>query len=463
MADDMNIWAGLGQAIGEDHDDEWKRRKAYYSRGSSLKDKLLESALSQGVGVIGETIGRGISGIIEAPFERDRAEFEEREDIRKAKRLFKEDEENSAFISKTNLEIKNSGLSEEEWWRKTTYDRASEFLKRDATGKGHDPEHFSEDIAKQAQEFTDANWSGRRDSFSKARLEMADIGTSKNLQRKIDLANRRPRNILESGLGSLRSLFGGKTTEEVESESIENLKKSRLYKENEEFRNAFVLYQNSGNFQAIRDKKAELSQDPNTVETIEDTHFHNLGDGRYALSVTRSRKVTDPVQKTIKTTQERDIDRVEIDVTTPEEKDQSLLAIANKHIKLPDYAAKVLSSDGVTEFNQKLDIEGITLTSLQSMAEYDKAAKILQELMGVDNGAFIKNPLKDTLTTTMANVIYLQRQATLASISDELNILTDDRENKEAQKALMDHVDDLAIGVLNIRDRMNAQPRLFPR
>ena len=34
----MNIWAGLGQAIGEDHDDEWKRRKAYLSgRGSSLK------------------------------------------------------------------------------------------------------------------------------------------------------------------------------------------------------------------------------------------------------------------------------------------------------------------------------------------------------------------------------------------------------------------------------------------
>ncbi len=72
----MNIWSGLGQAIGEDHEDEWKRRKSYYSRGSSLKDKLLEAALSRGVGVVGETIGRGISGIIEAPFERDRAEFE---------------------------------------------------------------------------------------------------------------------------------------------------------------------------------------------------------------------------------------------------------------------------------------------------------------------------------------------------------------------------------------------------
>ncbi len=43
----MNIWSGLGQAIGEDHEDEWKRRKAYYGRGSSLKDKLLEAKFTQ--------------------------------------------------------------------------------------------------------------------------------------------------------------------------------------------------------------------------------------------------------------------------------------------------------------------------------------------------------------------------------------------------------------------------------
>ena len=449
----MNIWSGLGQAIGEDYDDEWKRRKAYYSRGSSLKDKLLESVLSQGVGVVGETIGRGISSIIEAPYERDRAEFEEREDIRKAKRLFKEDEENAAFISNTNLEIKNSGLSEEEWWRKTTYDRASEFLKRDATGKGLDPEHFSEDIARQAQEFTDANWEGRKDSFSKARLEMADIGTSKNLQRKIDLANRRPRNILESGLGSLRSLFGGKTTEEIESESIENLKKSRLYQENEEFRNAFVLYQNSGNFQAIRDKKAKLTQDPNEVETVENIKIHNLGDGNLAVSTTYDRTEMNPVTKEKRTTSRMDLDTLRLSVNTDEEKDQALLDIAQKNLNLPDYAAKVLSTEGMIRFTKQLEKEDITLTSLKSMSEYNRTSDILQGHMSVNVN--LKDPVRDQKNVELTKVVYTQREAFIAELAQLLDDVKAAKDNPVLLKTTTDALRTAIINDINLINNLN--------
>ena len=449
----MNIWSGLGQAIGEDYDDEWKRRKAYYGRGSSLKDKLLESVLSQGVGVVGETIGRGISSIIEAPYERDRAEFEEREDIRKAKRLFKEDEENAAFISNTNLEIKNSGLSEEEWWRKTTYDRASEFLKRDATGKGLDPEHFSEDIARQAQEFTDANWEGRKDSFSKARLEMADIGTSKNLQRKIDLANRRPRNILESGLGSLRSLFGGKTTEEIESESIENLKKSRLYQENEEFRNAFLLYQNSGNFQAIRDKKAKLTQDPNEVETVENIKIHNLGDGNLAVSTTYDRTEMNPVTKEKRTTSRMDLDTLRLSVNTDEEKDQALLDIAQKNLNLPDYAAKVLSTEGMIRFTKQLENEDITLTSLKSMSEYNRTSDILQGHMSVNVN--LKDPVRDQKNVELTKVAYTQREAFIAELAQLLDDVKAAKDNPVLLKTTTDALRTAIINDINLINNLN--------
>ncbi len=282
---------------------------------------------------------------------------------------------------------------------------------------------------------------------------MADIGTSKNLQRKIDLANRRPRNILESGLGSLRSLFGGKTTEEIESESIENLKKSRLYQENEEFRNAFLLYQNSGNFQAIRDKKAKLTQDPNEVETVENIKIHNLGDGNLAVSTTYDRTEMNPVTKEKRTTSRMDLDTLRLSVNTDEEKDQALLDIAQKNLKLPDYAAKVLSTEGMIRFTKQLEEEDITLTSLKSMSEYNRTSDILQGHMSVNVN--LKDPVRDQKNVELTKVVYTQREAFIAELAQLLDDVKAAKDNPVLLKTTTDALRTAIINDINLINNLN--------
>lgn len=246
-----------------------RRRQEDESFGDKLKASI--------TGKISDSLSSAFEGavedIIQTPFKRNIEDFENREDLRR-----KQTQVTTARNQKKELDkIYNAATSyegsEDDYWLQKMIDEQREFINVQYTNAGKNPNNYSESIALMAKDRANATvqhgdqssplWKRGKDLFYEAYGQAEDIPEGEFSQ-VVARNNKRASNIVEAAGKGITRLFSGKSKEDLDNEALQAIENSPLYKESQEFRNAFDIYRmvGRGNLNDFEDnlKKAKLNK-----------------------------------------------------------------------------------------------------------------------------------------------------------------------------------------------------------
>ena len=311
-----NMFQAFAEAQNEDRRQERYERERYMrqrnpSFGDMIKQSLMAHTAKAFTAPIGEAIGGAVTSVIQTPFERNAEEFEELESIVRMKNNVKRSQESKDVFEKIESEINSSGLTKEEFFKRNTEERIAEDMNRNYAEFKSVPLaqavlERSGELADQAVEYKDpatgetislSRWKLRQRLYENAHKELQEVpGGTAEFDTRISRRNKRASNAAEAAIKGISRLFGGKSKEDLDAESIKALKNSALYRENEEFQSAYKLYLGSGNVENLKDMAQEIleSGDFSTTKILTESKVvinQETGESQYAQR--RVKVVTD--------------------------------------------------------------------------------------------------------------------------------------------------------------------------
>jgi len=304
MAEDSLLGGSMFQALGEARSQDMQReryeRERYNRRqrnpsfGDMMKQSLMAHTTKAFTAPIGEAIGGAITSVIQTPFQRNAKEFEAREDVSTQRRNIKNNKRHGNSLSNIQTKIDQFDGTQQEFWRDYATKRSTARLTSELPGNNISPDDvpfYSRSIHEQArlhseknvtytdprtgEEKTAPRYTKLMDAYNNAVQEYEEAASQGDYASVLKMANKRPENIIEAALGFGKRIISRQSKEEHQTEldrkSFEVLENSALIRENDEFKSAFKLFKDAGDFKGLEDYLNTVRTNPNPEAITEVT------------------------------------------------------------------------------------------------------------------------------------------------------------------------------------------------